>query len=161
VWRRQRLSNDSFSLFLQAIKELNSGKKTREDTLHTANDIFGATNGDLYSEFHTDRPSVEVRDAHMGSVIPMTATAVHTLLLVTAKSSMLGCCMCRLYGSDLAVVCCHKSDCMCVCALVRHSQVCLLQSGYAVLAALLHVLSLSASRHGNTTSPVTQADVTV
>jgi hypothetical protein len=57
VWRRQRLSNDSFSLFLQAIKELNSGKKTREDTLHTANDIFGASNGDLYSEFHTDRLS--------------------------------------------------------------------------------------------------------
>lgn len=50
MWRRQRLSNDSFSLFLQAIKELNSGKKTREDTLHTANDIFGASNGDLYSE---------------------------------------------------------------------------------------------------------------
>ena len=47
---RQRLSNDSFSLFLQAIKELNSGKKTREDTLHTANDIFGAANGDLYGE---------------------------------------------------------------------------------------------------------------
>ena len=45
---RQRLSNDSFSLFLQAIKELNSGKKSREDTLHTANDIFGASNGDLY-----------------------------------------------------------------------------------------------------------------
>ncbi|KAL0045619.1 hypothetical protein WJX82_011580 [Trebouxia sp. C0006] len=50
---RQRLSNDSFSLFLQAIKELNSGKKTREDTLHTANDIFGATNGDLYSSFES------------------------------------------------------------------------------------------------------------
>ncbi|DBA75376.1 TPA: hypothetical protein ACH3X1_010642 [Trebouxia sp. C0004] len=50
---RQRLSNDSFSLFLQAIKELNSGKKTREDTLHTANDIFGASNGDLYSSFES------------------------------------------------------------------------------------------------------------
>ena len=49
---RQRLSNDSFSLFLQAIKELNSGKKTREDTLHTANDIFGSGNGDLFGE-HT------------------------------------------------------------------------------------------------------------
>ncbi len=148
MWRRQRLSNDSFSLFLQAIKELNSGKKTREDTLHTANDIFGGTNGDLYSECHTDRPSVVVRDAQMGSVIPVTATAVlfyYTLLLVTAKSSMLGCGMCRLYGSDLAqVVCCHKSDCMCVCALVWHSQACLLQSGLAMLATLLHVHSLSA-----------------
>ncbi|DBA79426.1 TPA: hypothetical protein ACH3X2_000066 [Trebouxia sp. C0005] len=50
---RQRLSNDSFSLFLQAIKELNSGKKTREDTLHTANDIFGTSNGDLYSSFES------------------------------------------------------------------------------------------------------------
>lgn len=47
---RQRLSNDSFSLFLQAIKELNSGKKTREDTLHTAHEIFGASNGDLYGK---------------------------------------------------------------------------------------------------------------
>lgn len=47
---RQRLSNDSFSQFLQAIKELNSGKKTREDTLHTALEIFGSDNGDLYSK---------------------------------------------------------------------------------------------------------------
>ena len=49
-WCRQRLSNHSFSEFLQAIKELNSGKKTREDTLHTALEIFGSNNGDLYSE---------------------------------------------------------------------------------------------------------------
>lgn len=47
---RQRLSNDSFSVFLQAIKELNSGKKTREETLHTANNIFGASNGDLFGK---------------------------------------------------------------------------------------------------------------
>ena len=47
---RQRLSNHSFSEFLQAIKELNSGKKTREETLHTALEIFGSDNGDLYSK---------------------------------------------------------------------------------------------------------------
>ena len=38
------------------------------------------------------------------------------------------------------VWCVVKSDCMCVCALVRHSQVCLLQSELAMLAPLLHVL---------------------
>ena len=45
---RQRLSNDAFSSFLQAIKELNSGKLTRNDTLQRARDIFGSTNKELY-----------------------------------------------------------------------------------------------------------------
>ena len=45
---RQRLSNDAFSSFLQAIKELNSGKLTRSDTLQRARDIFGSTNKELY-----------------------------------------------------------------------------------------------------------------
>ncbi|KAL3133994.1 hypothetical protein ABBQ32_008433 [Trebouxia sp. C0010 RCD-2024] len=50
---RQRLSNDSFSVFLQAIKELNSGKKTREETLNTASNIFGASNADLFGSFES------------------------------------------------------------------------------------------------------------
>lgn len=50
IWCRQRLSNDSFSVFLQAIKELNSGKKTREETLNTASNIFGASNADLFGK---------------------------------------------------------------------------------------------------------------
>ena len=49
---RQRLSNDAFSSFLQAIKELNSGKLTRNDTLQQARDIFGSTNRELYG-MHT------------------------------------------------------------------------------------------------------------
>ncbi|KAK9814366.1 hypothetical protein WJX72_004653 [[Myrmecia] bisecta] len=48
---RSRLSSESFSQFLQSIKELNAGKQTREQTLQKARDIFGTANGDLYASF--------------------------------------------------------------------------------------------------------------
>ena len=48
---RARLSNEHFAAFLQAIKELNSGRQTREDTLAAAHDIFGPANPDLYASF--------------------------------------------------------------------------------------------------------------
>lgn len=48
---RVRLSNEHFAAFLQAIKELNSGRQTREDTLAAAHDIFGPANPDLYASF--------------------------------------------------------------------------------------------------------------
>jgi hypothetical protein len=48
---RARLSNDAFSVFLQAIKELNGGRRSREDTLAHARDVFGTRNADLYTSF--------------------------------------------------------------------------------------------------------------
>jgi len=48
---RARLSNEHFAAFLQAIKELNSGRQTREGTLAAAADIFGPANPDLYASF--------------------------------------------------------------------------------------------------------------
>jgi hypothetical protein len=48
---RARLSNEFFSQFLQAIKELNAGRQTRKDTLAQAQDIFGSRNADLYASF--------------------------------------------------------------------------------------------------------------
>jgi hypothetical protein len=44
------LSYEQFSQFLVAIKELNAGRSSREDTLAAARQLFGPTNGDLYGE---------------------------------------------------------------------------------------------------------------
>lgn len=48
---RSRLSYEQFSAFLANVKELNSHKQTREETLRKADEIFGLDNGDLYSIF--------------------------------------------------------------------------------------------------------------
>ncbi|KAK9830905.1 hypothetical protein WJX81_003248 [Elliptochloris bilobata] len=48
---RARLSNEHFAAFLQAIKELNSGRQTRDETLAAARGIFGPANPDLYASF--------------------------------------------------------------------------------------------------------------
>ncbi|KAK1408116.1 hypothetical protein QVD17_39750 [Tagetes erecta] len=48
---RGRLSYDQFSAFLANVKDLNSNKQTKEDTLRKANDIFGPKNKDLYVLF--------------------------------------------------------------------------------------------------------------
>ncbi|KAK9844816.1 hypothetical protein WJX74_007212 [Apatococcus lobatus] len=48
---RSRLSAQRFGQFLQAIKELNSGAKTREQTLHQAKELFGTSEADLYGSF--------------------------------------------------------------------------------------------------------------
>jgi hypothetical protein len=45
---RARLSYEQFSQFLVAIKELNAGRSSREDTLAAAKALFGHNNGDLY-----------------------------------------------------------------------------------------------------------------
>ncbi|WIA28314.1 hypothetical protein OEZ86_010865 [Tetradesmus obliquus] len=45
---RARLSYKQFSQFLVAIKELNAGRSSREDTLGAARALFGPANGDLY-----------------------------------------------------------------------------------------------------------------
>lgn len=47
---RARLSYEQFSQFLVAIKELNAGRTSREDTLGAAKALFGASNSDLYGE---------------------------------------------------------------------------------------------------------------
>ena len=78
---RQRLSNDSFSQFLQAIKELNSGKKTREDTLHTALEIFGSDNGDLYSKLLPDCIMLLLR-VHISRHESQTWSGLRSLLAV-------------------------------------------------------------------------------
>lgn len=48
---RSRLSFEQFSAFLANIKELNSHRQTREETLHKADEIFGSDNKDLYVIF--------------------------------------------------------------------------------------------------------------
>uniref|UniRef100_A0A0E0L2E9 At4g15545-like C-terminal domain-containing protein n=1 Tax=Oryza punctata TaxID=4537 RepID=A0A0E0L2E9_ORYPU len=48
---RNRLSYEQFSAFLANVKELNSHKQTREDTLRKADGIFGPDNKDLYTIF--------------------------------------------------------------------------------------------------------------
>ncbi|KAL8244709.1 hypothetical protein R6Q59_010967 [Mikania micrantha] len=48
---RGRLSYEQFSAFLANVKELNSHKQTKEDTLRVADDIFGPENKDLYVIF--------------------------------------------------------------------------------------------------------------
>ncbi|XP_010242570.1 PREDICTED: uncharacterized protein At4g15545 isoform X2 [Nelumbo nucifera] len=48
---RSRLSYEQFGAFLANVKELNSHKQTREETLQKADEIFGPDNKDLYSKF--------------------------------------------------------------------------------------------------------------
>ncbi|KAK2394008.1 interactor of constitutive active ROPs protein [Trifolium repens] len=48
---RSRLSYEQFGAFLANVKELNSHKQTKEDTLKKADEIFGPENKDLYTIF--------------------------------------------------------------------------------------------------------------
>ncbi|XP_047946977.1 uncharacterized protein At4g15545-like isoform X2 [Salvia hispanica] len=48
---RSRLSYEQFSAFLANVKELNSHKQTKEETLGKADEIFGPDNKDLYAIF--------------------------------------------------------------------------------------------------------------
>ncbi|KAI4345518.1 hypothetical protein L6164_012633 [Bauhinia variegata] len=48
---RSRLSYEQFGAFLANVKELNSHKQTREETLQKADEIFGPENKDLYAIF--------------------------------------------------------------------------------------------------------------
>ncbi|KAL1372589.1 uncharacterized protein At4g15545 [Arachis hypogaea] len=48
---RNRLSYEQFGAFLANVKELNSHKQTREETLQKADEIFGPENKDLYAIF--------------------------------------------------------------------------------------------------------------
>lgn len=48
---RTRLSYEQFGTFLASIKELNAHRKSRQETLAKAEEIFGAENKDLYLSF--------------------------------------------------------------------------------------------------------------
>ncbi|KAK9725605.1 hypothetical protein RND81_05G156700 [Saponaria officinalis] len=48
---RSRLSYEQFGAFLANVKELNSHKQTKEETLLKADEIFGPDNKDLYTTF--------------------------------------------------------------------------------------------------------------
>ncbi|KAJ1428821.1 hypothetical protein SESBI_08929 [Sesbania bispinosa] len=48
---RSRLSYEQFGAFLANVKELNSHKQTKEETLQKADEIFGPENKDLYTIF--------------------------------------------------------------------------------------------------------------
>ncbi|XP_068663411.1 uncharacterized protein At4g15545 isoform X2 [Aristolochia californica] len=48
---RSRLSYEQFGAFLSNVKDLNSHKQTKEETLRKAEDIFGPDNKDLYAVF--------------------------------------------------------------------------------------------------------------
>ncbi|XVF38602.1 hypothetical protein REPUB_Repub20aG0116500 [Reevesia pubescens] len=48
---RSRLSYEQFGAFLANVKELNSHRQTREETLRKADEIFGPDNRDLYAIF--------------------------------------------------------------------------------------------------------------
>ncbi|KAF7144924.1 hypothetical protein RHSIM_Rhsim04G0213800 [Rhododendron simsii] len=48
---RSRLSYEQFGAFLANVKELNSHKQTKEETLQKADEIFGPDNKDLYAVF--------------------------------------------------------------------------------------------------------------
>ncbi|BAT77203.1 hypothetical protein VIGAN_01529900 [Vigna angularis var. angularis] len=48
---RNRLSYEQFGAFLANVKELNSHRQTKEETLRKADEIFGPENNDLYNVF--------------------------------------------------------------------------------------------------------------
>ena len=48
---RARLPTEPFARFLAAIKELNSGQRSRAETLRLARDVFGPRDADLYTAF--------------------------------------------------------------------------------------------------------------
>eukprot|EP00892_Ulva_mutabilis_P000855 jgi/Ulvmu1/10770/UM069_0004.1 len=48
---RTRLPYESFAAFLQNIKDLNTGKQSRDETLERSRTIFGANNADLFVSF--------------------------------------------------------------------------------------------------------------
>ncbi|KAA0049425.1 uncharacterized protein E6C27_scaffold171G006740 [Cucumis melo var. makuwa] len=48
---RNRLAYEQFAAFLEIVKDLNSHKQTKEDTLQKAEEIFGDDNKDLYAIF--------------------------------------------------------------------------------------------------------------
>ena len=48
---RTRLPYEAFAAFLQNIKDLNTGKQSREQTLERACSIFGDSDNDLYLSF--------------------------------------------------------------------------------------------------------------
>jgi hypothetical protein len=50
---RTRLSYEQFGAFLTIIKELNSHKQSKEETLKKAQQIFGSENRDLYLSFYS------------------------------------------------------------------------------------------------------------
>ncbi|GLT99243.1 hypothetical protein SLE2022_166920 [Rubroshorea leprosula] len=50
---RSRLSYEQFGAFLANVKEFNSHKQTKEETLHKAEEIFGEENKDLYVTFES------------------------------------------------------------------------------------------------------------
>ncbi|XWS39090.1 hypothetical protein CRYUN_Cryun18bG0020200 [Craigia yunnanensis] len=50
---RSRLSYEQFGAFLANVKELNSHKQTREETLRKVDEIFGPDNRDLYAIFES------------------------------------------------------------------------------------------------------------
>ncbi|KNA24902.1 hypothetical protein SOVF_011360 [Spinacia oleracea] len=57
---RSRLSYEQFGAFLANVKELNSHKQTKEETLRKADEIFGPDNTDLYTIFE----GLLTRNAH-------------------------------------------------------------------------------------------------
>ncbi|CAK0786323.1 hypothetical protein CVIRNUC_009536 [Coccomyxa viridis] len=58
---RARLSNEAFSIFLQAIKDMNAGLRGRSETLQTAANVFVGPDGDLYHDFRA------LLDSHLPS----------------------------------------------------------------------------------------------
>jgi hypothetical protein len=50
---RSRLSYETFAAFLAAIKDLNGGRATREETQRRARHLFGAANADLAALFES------------------------------------------------------------------------------------------------------------
>jgi hypothetical protein len=49
--RRARLSYEAFSRFLAAIKDLNAGRSSRDETLRFVRELCGAPHADLYALF--------------------------------------------------------------------------------------------------------------
>ena len=58
---RARLSNEAFSIFLQAIKDMNAGLRGRSETLQTAANVFVGPDSDLYHDFRA------LLDSHLPS----------------------------------------------------------------------------------------------
>ena len=58
---RARLSNEVFSIFLQAIKDMNAGLRGRSETLQTAANVFVGPDSDLYHDFRA------LLDSHLPS----------------------------------------------------------------------------------------------
>jgi hypothetical protein len=94
---RARLSYEQFSQFLVAIKELNAGRTSREDTLGAAKALFGPNNSDLYGEGPGQPPAaVSVLALQLGGQPQANLRHLHYANAVCCTRALRGMCKASL-----------------------------------------------------------------